>query len=144
MLHTLWVGFGYVLVVTFGGLALWRGGWAERSAATLVLGAWFLTPHLQRGFGPGLYLTSLDCAVTLSLFVISYYSRRIWTLLITSCHLGGTLTHLAAIMALQSQSYAYITTLGLLGGIGVALSLGVGVLENEFIRRHLPPKASSE
>lgn len=140
MLHTLWVGFGYVLVVTFGGLALWRGGWAERSAAALVLCAWFLTPHLQRGYDPGIYIAVLDIFVTFCLFVISYFSRRIWTLLITSCHLGGALTHLAAAISIHVGFYAYNTTLGLLGGIGVALSLGVGVLENEFIRKHLLQK----
>ncbi|WKL55991.1 hypothetical protein Q1W73_09780 [Asticcacaulis sp. ZE23SCel15] len=81
----------------------------------LVICAWLITPHLQRGYDPGIYTALLDAFVTLVLFAISYRSRRLWTIMITSCHLAGALTHLAAHLSLSVGYYAYLTTLGLLG-----------------------------
>jgi len=136
ILHLIWVWAGYILVLICGSLAIWRGGWAERSTAIVIWVAWVATPFVQsHNHDPGLATTLLDGAVTIFVFVVSCISRRIWTLFMTACMLGTFLTHMAADIVPYVGYFAYVTTMGLLGGYGVALALGGAAIEAEHIRR---------
>ena len=135
--NEIWVWGGYLLVLLCGGLALWRGGWAERTAAVIVLVGWFLTPVINATYKPGLWLILLDVGATLAFFTICYFSRRIWTVLITANSAGGLLSHFANLLLASDHKmyFAYITASGLMGGIFVALSLGFGVWEHGMFTR---------
>lgn len=137
--NEIWVWGGYLLVLLCGGLALWRGGWAERTAAAIVLVGWFLTPIINAAYAPGVWLILLDVSATLGFFVICYFSRRIWTILITANSASGLLSHFANLLLASDHKmyFAYITASGLMGGIFVALSLGLGFWENELIRKRV-------
>jgi hypothetical protein len=136
LLHLIWVWAGHITVLICGGLAIWRGGWAERSTAVVIWGAWLLTPLLrEQNYDPGALTTTLDGVVLLFVFVVSYVSRRVWTLFMNAFVLGSFLTHFSADLIPDFGYFAYVTTMGLLGGYGVALTLGGAALEAEYLRK---------
>lgn len=138
-LHELWVYTGYVLVGVFGCLALWRGGWAERSATLIIWFAWAINPFLQNGYDPGFATVLADSIVSCLLIGIAHFSRRYWTVFAAASALGALMCHVASGLAQHIGYFAYLTVLGLLGGIYVALALAAGVIENEILRRRNPP-----
>ncbi|ESQ79403.1 hypothetical protein [Asticcacaulis sp. YBE204] len=134
--HLVWVWSARLLFWTCGGLAIWRGGWAERSAAIVVFIAWVITPHLANShYDPGLATLLLDASVTVFCYWIALKSRRIWPLFLTACMLATVLSHFAADFVPTFGYFAYITTMGLMGGYGVGLSFGVAVWECEHLRK---------
>ncbi|BEV10559.1 hypothetical protein ATDW_10550 [Asticcacaulis sp. DW145] len=136
LLHLIWVWTANLTVLVCGSLAIWRGGWAERSTAVVIWVAWFITPVLQKqNHDPGVMTTILDGAVTAFVFAVSYYSRRIWTVFMTAFMFGTFLTHLTADVMPGVGYFAYVTTMGLFGGYGVALTLGGAALEAEYLRK---------
>lgn len=139
--HELVAYGGTALAVLLGALAAWRGGWAERSAAAVVLTAWFLTPVVQKTFAPGLPLILLDSLQAATLFVISVWSRRIWSLLITACATAGVTSDVAGLLAPHTlkMAWAYVVTTQLLYGFFVAFCLGLAALECEYLRRRQRP-----
>jgi len=128
---------GTAMAVTFGGLASWRGGWAERSATAVVLLAWFLTPVIQKTFSPGLPLIILDTTQAVALIAISLYSRRIWSLLIAACAGAGVTSDIAGDVAPHTLTlaWAYVVANQFLYGIFVALCLGLAAWECEYLRK---------
>lgn len=135
-LHLIWVWAGHITVLLCGSLAIWRGGWAERSTAIVIWVAWFLTPVLQKqNYDPGMLITVMDGIVVLIVFSISCYSRRIWTLFMTVFVLASFLAHFAADLVPYVGYFSYLTAMGLLGGYGVALTLGGAALEAEYLRK---------
>jgi len=128
---------GTAMAVGLGALAAWRGGAAERTASAVVLIAWFLTPLVQKTFSPGLPLVFLDSAQAATLFVISLYSRRIWSLLITACALAGVTSDVAGVVAPNTlkMAWAYVVTTQFLYGIFVALCLGLAAWECDYLRQ---------
>lgn len=135
-LHRIWVFSGYVLIVLTGGLALWRGGWAERSAAAIILVAWFANPFLQsNSYRPSHWGLLVDVAVTVSLIAIANYSRRFWSLFASASMLGALICHLAHLFSFPIGRFAYLTIVGLHGGLYLAIALGFGVLEHEHLKR---------
>lgn len=133
-LHVLWVATGYALVSLMGGLAMWRGGWAERSATLIIWVAWAINPLLQTGFDPGVATFCADAVVTILLISISYFSRRYWTLLAAGSALAAVFCHLARPFAHAAGLFSFISVLGLVGGIYLALALGMAALEAELLR----------
>lgn len=135
-LHRAWVIGGYVLIVLTGGLALWRGGWAERTAAAIILVAWFLNPFLQSdSYSPSALGLFVDVVVTIALVAISNYSRRLWTVFAAASMLGALICHLAHLFSFPIGRFAYLTIVGLHGGLYLAIALGCGVLEHEHLKR---------
>jgi len=124
------------LAVVFGLLAAWRGGWAERSAVVVVLTAWFLSPLVQTTYTPGLPLIVVDFVEVVALFTISNYSRRIWSLLITACAAAGLISDFADVLAphQHKMAWAFVVSADFLGGVFVAMCLGVAVWENEYFK----------
>ncbi|MFP1130270.1 hypothetical protein [Asticcacaulis sp. W401b] len=136
LLHLIWIWAGHITVILCGSLAIWRGGWAEKSTAIVIWAAWITTPLLQQqNHDPGALTAILDGAVTLFAFSVSCYSRRIWTLFMTAFMLGTFLTHFVGHLIPNTGYFAYMTTMGLLGGYGVALTLGGAALEAEYLRK---------
>ncbi len=128
---------GTAMAVTFGALASWRGGWAERSASAVVLVAWFLTPVIQKTFSPGLPLIILDTTQAAALFAISLHSRRIWSLLISACAAAGVTSDVAGSLAPHTLTlaWAYVVATQFLYGIFIALCLGLAAWECEYLKR---------
>lgn len=127
---------GTALVVLLGGLAAWRGGWAEKSAVSVVLVAWFATPIIQTRFAPGLPLVFLDAGQAIILFAISFFSRRIWSLLISACAGAGVITDLLGLFVPHTirMLWAYVVAAQVLDGVFVALCFAVALWESEYLR----------
>lgn len=134
--HQIWFWGGYVGIIVAGGLALWRGGWAERSAAATILVAWFLTPLVQRHYNPTFIGIFIDGTTAAILCAISLKARRIWTLFAASSMVGAFACHFMAGIFQHIGYFAYITALGLLSGYYLILALGVGVAEHRWIIRN--------
>ncbi len=128
---------GTAAAVAFGALAVWRGGWQERSAVFGVLAGWFVTPLVQTTFRAGLPLILLDAAEVVGLFTISFYSRRVWSALITACVAADLVSHVADNLAPHDHrtAWAYVVTADFLGGIFVALCFAAAAWESAYLRK---------
>ncbi|ESQ79251.1 hypothetical protein [Asticcacaulis sp. YBE204] len=136
LIHHVWVYSGYALVLTCGSIAIWRGSWAERLATAIVWTAWAINPLIQQGFDPGPVTLAVDSVVALAFIAIAHLSRRLWTLFAAGTMVATVVCHLAARMVIETIGYfAFNTVLGLLGGVYVAIAIGLGVWENEYLRR---------
>lgn len=143
LLHWLWTWGLTAALLLISFVAIWRGGWAERSAALVIVAAWFLTPLLQHHYAPSAAFVALDGVTALILFLISAACRRLWALFTSASMIGAFLCHFLA-EALQHIGYfSYITTIGLLGGAYLVLGLAVGVVEHEYLSRRRRPVDSS-
>ncbi len=131
---------GTVLALALGTLAAWRGALQERLAVLIVLLGWFITPLVKTTYRPGLPIFILDFAIVAALFVISVYSRRLWSLMITACATANLVTHFANVVTPKGQEmvWAYVVTSDFLGGIFVALCMGVAAWECEVLKRSAP------
>jgi len=136
VLHVLWQWGGYAAISLVSAVAFWRGGWAERTAAAIILPAWLVTPLLQHHFDPGVLSVALDGVTALGLLALSFAARRIWTLLASASMTGAFLCHFAAgLVQTQVGYFAYITALGLLGGVYLVLCLIGGLFEHAYLTR---------
>ena len=137
VLHQVWLWGGYVGIVVAGGLAVWRGGWAERSAAATILFTWFLTPFVQQHYDPTVTGIILDGATALILCGISLKAKRLWTLFAASSMVGALALHFMAGIFSHLGYFAYITSLGLLSGYYLIAALGAGVAEHRWAVRNV-------
>lgn len=133
-LHWVWKwGLTAALILT-SIVALWRGGWAEKSAAAIIVVAWFLTPLLQHHYAPGIAFITLDGVTALALFAISAACRRLWALFTSSSMIGAFLCHFLVEALRHIGFFSYITTIELLGGAYLVAGLAAGIVENEYLR----------
>jgi len=122
----------YLLGYTFWffviGLALWRGGWPERTAAIINLIGIFVTPLIQeRPFAAHLQLNILltDLCVLIGFLVVALKSDRWWPLFATAAALMTVLTdlaygwvHLSHRLALTGEViWSYVAIFALAGGV---------------------------
>ena len=85
--------------LAFGGWGLWRGDSANRIGAAIVLVAWCLSLALHRwgNFGgPELPVVIIDIVATLALIVLSFRSRRVWTLMASALQIATVASHFVA------------------------------------------------
>lgn len=83
------------------GLALWRGGWPERLAATAMILAWVASTLLYKThlrFGPQTAVFLVDLALLLVLLFIALRSNRWWPMWACGFH-GLTLILMLATLA---------------------------------------------
>ena len=85
-----------VLLLTVA-LALWRGGWPERSAAVAVLAASFASPLVQSSLfaSPEHGILTVDLLLLGWLGLLALATDRFWPLWATGFHLVGTIIHVA-------------------------------------------------
>lgn len=88
-----------VLVFTTVGIALWFGGYPERSTAIALLVAAALTPLAQTSFfsEPEYGILAVDVMLLFWLANIAFTSDRFWPMFATGFHLIGILIHVARI-----------------------------------------------
>lgn len=137
---TLWSLSGTFFAVLFGGYLLYRGSLPEKLAAGTILLGWFSVPLLQSGTHLDIWTKGLDLLVFSILLMISISFRRVWILLVCAFQLATTVSHVVVTLANWTTpetigAWAYITTIGLLGGKGIAFALGIGAFEARFWHR---------
>jgi hypothetical protein len=78
-------------------LALWRGGWPERTAAVAVLAASFASPFVQSDLfaSPEYGILAVDLLLLGWLGALALATDRFWPLWATGFHLVGTVIHVA-------------------------------------------------
>ena len=93
LLQILYLG---VLLLTVG-VALWRGGWPERSAAVAVLLASFASPLVESNLfaSPEYGILAVDLMLLGWLGALALFTDRFWPLWATGFHLVGTIVHVA-------------------------------------------------
>jgi hypothetical protein len=97
-------------VILACGYALWRGGRAERLAASLLLIDWLATPLLQVYGAPGRVqhpILVMDATVAAALFVIAMVSNRFWPMWMTAFQALELLMHLAMLLDHKVHARAY-------------------------------------
>lgn len=136
---------GTALVLILGAWAAVRGGRSERLAVLVVLVGWFVTPLVKTTYTPGLPIFVLDFVVVAALFTISFFSRRLWSVLITACAAADLVSHFADVLAPagHKMAWAYVVTSDFLGGIFVALCLGAAAWESDQIRKRMLATSSA-
>lgn len=137
---SLWSMSGTVFAVIFGVYMLFRATVLEKWGVAAILFGWFATPFVQQGYELGVLGKLLDVFVLVVLLGVSVKVRRVWTLLVCSFQLATTLSHAVVALANWNSSenigyWAYFTTMGLLGGKGIALAMGIGAWEAAFWRK---------
>ncbi len=126
------IGYGgTALALLFGIWAVIRGGWAERTGIGMILAGWFLTPVIQTSFTPGIPILCLDTGLAVALFIISCFSRRVWSILVTACLSANAIAHVSEFLAPPHHKlrWAHVLTSDVLGGLLVALCFAIAVWE---------------
>lgn len=100
-------------VAIFGacGVALWRGGWPERSAAVAVFAAAAATPLVQSSVftSPEYGILAVDLLLLGWLGLLALATDRFWPLWATGFHLVGTIIHVARMVDATIVQPAYAT-----------------------------------
>ena len=136
----LWMYGGLVMAtLVCAGVYRW-GGPAERVGAATIFIAWVLSLLLQTHgpHGPGPWVVSIDIVVLMLFSVLSFTTRRLWTVFGAACQLDAVMSHFAAKLT-HFQLYSYVVALGLWGGQGMLVCLIAGAIG---YRRHLRRKAA--
>jgi hypothetical protein len=78
-------------------VALWRGGWPERTAALAVLAASFASPLVESSLfaSPEYGILAVDLLLLGWLGALALATDRFWPLWATGFHLVGTIIHVA-------------------------------------------------
>jgi len=128
--HFIWVWFGTALAVIFSAWAFWRGGPAERWGAAIILTGWFLTPlvqdHTRGGTGIGIGVELVDWGVLIGLAIVSFLTRRVWTIFATAFSLNDVASHYAGYLV-HIGSFTAVTAMGIWSGYATVVALGIGV-----------------
>lgn len=100
-------------VAIFGacGVALWRGGWPERSAAVAIFAAASATPLVQSSLfaSPEYGILAVDLLLLGWLGLLALVTDRFWPLWATGFHLVGTIIHVARMVDPTVVPPAYAT-----------------------------------
>ena len=122
----------------------WWGGPAERVGAATIFIAWVLSLLLQTHgpHGPGPWVVLIDIVVLAIFGVLSFKTRRLWTLFGAACQLDAVMSHFAAKLT-HFQLYSYVVALGLWGGQGMLVCLIAGAIGyRQHLRRNAAYSAS--
>lgn len=132
-------------LIFFGlcGLAIWRGGWPERTVAITLLVTMVLTPLVQTGAGEdglevGMFL--LDTFFMLVVIAVALKSDRWWPLFCGAFAMLAATSHLARTLDDQIGEFSYISAT-VMWSYGTVYALGAGVWELEWRKRRLAAKA---
>ena len=133
------IRFSVGALVFFGlcGLAIWRGGWPERTVAVAILVGSFLTPVVQiHGSADGLepWVFLIDFSFMLLVVGVALKSDRWWPLFCAAYALLVASSHFARSLNEGIRQYAYISG-AVLWSYAAVLALGLGVWELERRRR---------
>jgi len=118
--------------------ALWRGGWAERTAAVAAVVANVASAALQDRtdwLDPQWGVLAVDILLLGVLAWIALRSSRYWPLFATAFQLLGVITHVAMMVDRTVNPWAYITA-GVIWSYLVMIPLAVGTW-NCWRRREL-------
>ena len=79
------------------GVALWRGGWPERTAALAIFAASSATPFVESSLfaSPEYGILAVDVMLLGWLGALALLTDRFWPLWATGFHLVGTIIHVA-------------------------------------------------
>lgn len=99
-----------VLLLTVA-VALWRGGWPERTAAVAVLAASFASPFVESSLfaSPEYGILAVDLLLLGWLGALALATDRFWPLWATGFHLVGTIIHVARMVDPTVVPPAYAT-----------------------------------
>ena len=128
---------GLLIAMVICGMAIWRGGWAERWSGAVYLTAWILSGIVytkQNIIGPDWAVFAVDFTTLLGLGWISFRSRRPWTLFVAAFALIAIMAPLALALDFRVTTFTYVRGLALWS---YALLLGIlwGTVEVELARR---------
>jgi hypothetical protein len=139
-----WVWIGTTLAVLCCLWAFVRGGPIERYGAAIILVGWFLSLWLQRRGqdGPGFAVIAIDIVTLIAFAILSGWSRKLWTMLLTACQIDAVMSHFTSLQ-LAVGGWSYFTVLGIWGGYGLIISLALGVLSVEMDRRRQMPTGNT-
>ena len=86
-----------VVLLSAVAVALWRGGWPERTAAVAVLAASFASPLVESSLfaSPEYGILAVDLLLIGWLGALALATDRFWPLWATGFHLVGTIIHVA-------------------------------------------------
>lgn len=132
-------------LIFFGlcGLAIWRGGWPERTVAITLLVTMVLTPLVQTGAGEhglevGMFL--VDTFFMLVVIAVALKSDRWWPLFCGAFAMLAAVSHLARTLDDQIGQFSYISAT-VMWSYGTVYALGAGVFELEWRKRRRAAKA---
>ncbi len=134
----LWRYIGMILLFGTCAWALWRGRPPERWGSIIMLTGVCLTMlvqtrHLYKN-GPVWDYVIVDMAALAAFVVLSLWSRRIWTIVITAFQLNAVLSHFLGRLPIAVDRYTLVTALGLWGGYGITFALIAGMCQVEWQR----------
>ncbi|PHY21220.1 hypothetical protein [Caulobacter sp. BP25] len=130
-----WASLAALLIST--GVALWRGGWPERLAASAMIVAWFSTGWLydsEQRFGPQTGAFFVDAALMMVLLFIALRSNRWWPMWACGFHALSLILMLATLADPRIPNRA-----SLVAGGGMFSYLTMAALFLGAIRRQSPP-----
>jgi hypothetical protein len=102
--------FSLAVLLACCGLAVWRGRWVERVAATAMAAAWFASPLVQddqQTLGAQSGVLVVDVLLLLVLLYLALVADRWWTMAAASFQGVSALVHLAAAIDKQIIPRAY-------------------------------------
>ena len=102
---------GLAALATSCGVALWRGGRAERLAALIIIAAWFVTPLVERRgswLEPQYGVLAVDSLTLAALAAITLAYRRVWALYAAGFQSVAVLTHIAFLADPPALYRAYL------------------------------------
>lgn len=126
--HSLYQWASLLALVVCCGVATWRGGWPERSAAAAMVLAWIATAVSQKNlqlWGPQTGVMIIDVLLLAVLLVIALRSDRWWPMWACGFHGLGVFLHIAVMIDadiwgrayyVASAIFSYLTLIALLLG----------------------------
>lgn len=120
--------FSLGLLIVVAGLALWRGGWPERTTAAVLIFTWIgtaLAPFDHQE--PPWIAIGLDCTTMLVLLYLALFSGRRWTLWAAAFQFLLLCNHFAFVRLRTLEQWAYVSAYYVWGD-AVVLALAVGAL----------------
>jgi hypothetical protein len=102
--------FSLAMLLACCGLAIWRGRWIERIAATAMATAWFISPLVQddqQTLGAQSGVLVVDILLLAVLLYLALTADRWWTMAAAAFQGVAALIHLAAAIDTQIFPRAY-------------------------------------
>jgi hypothetical protein len=135
----IWGWTGTILLIGSCIWSLWRGDPPERWGGGIML-AGFCLSMLADMLQPsdvydGIGLVAVDTIALIAFFILSLWSRRIWTLFITAFQLNAVISHFAIHLSSHVDMYTQITAVVLWSGYGITFALMAGMWSVERRRR---------
>jgi len=129
LVNIIWVYGGLAWATLVCGAAVIWGGWAERTFGITLWIAWVLSLILfvPGPDGPGIATTLIDSTALVVFAVVSFRSRKLWTLVATACQLDDVMSHVGA-EAVHFQLYSHIVAAGIWGGEALLFCLIAGTI----------------